>query len=124
MESVYKTLTGLGVLNRPVVTAFNKIDVCAEDEFPADATAKMTVGISAKTGEGLDKLLNIIEAELKSTRREIEIVLPYTEGGLISAAHTHPSAEILLEEHTEAGTRLRIIADDDLLGRLEKAANK
>lgn len=61
MDVVYQTLTELGVEGKPIITAYNKVDLLHDDWRVADIRAKKTVYISAVSGEGLDILKNTIK---------------------------------------------------------------
>ena len=68
MHIVYETLAELGIKDKPVITAFNKQDKLETVRTVKDFRADYTVKISAKTGEGVDKLLEVIERRLRSGR--------------------------------------------------------
>lgn len=61
MYIVYETLMNLEVKNKPVITAFNKQDKVDGEVILRDFKADHVVNISAKTGEGLENLQNVIE---------------------------------------------------------------
>jgi len=62
MQVVYATLRDLGVLEKPVITIFNKIDKPHERPLPQDPIADKIIEMSAKTGAGKDSLLSAIHA--------------------------------------------------------------
>ena len=64
MFVVYETLQRLGVMNKPVITAFNKMDRVGEHLLVRDFQADKIVQISAKTGENLEDLFTAIEDTL------------------------------------------------------------
>ena len=68
MYVVYETLKDLGVHDKEVITVFNKIDAAGEMRIPRDLSSDYQVKISAKTGEGLDELLNLLESILRSRK--------------------------------------------------------
>lgn len=81
-EVVNRTLEDLGVVGKPVITVWNKIDAVTEDENGnkpvfADFNADATVEISAKKSIGIDKLLASIEDILNQGRVYLDIVLGY-----------------------------------------------
>ncbi|MEO1251001.1 MAG: GTPase HflX [Pseudomonadota bacterium] len=99
---------------RPVIEALNKIDrLDAEDratiEMIAGASgeaagtieAPARVAVSAVTGEGVDALLDRVEATLTAAHRTIEIELPASAGA--ARAWLHERAEIL-DEQSDAET--------------------
>ena len=72
MYIVYEILKELGVTEKPIITAFNKQDRLSGDEILRDFKADRTVGISAKTGEGLETLKAVIEELLREQKMAIE----------------------------------------------------
>jgi GTP-binding protein HflX len=66
---------------------------------------KHLVTVSAKTGEGLPELLQVLEDEVPRPDTVVDVVLPYADGRLVS--RIHDEGEVLDEQHLEEGTRLR-----------------
>jgi GTPase len=62
------------------------------------------VFVSARRGDGLERLRARIADLLPSPELDVELLLPYTEGAL--ASRVHAEGEVLAEEHTAEGTRL------------------
>ncbi len=60
--------------------------------------------VSARTGEGLAQLLELLEQEVPHAESLVHVVLPYAEGGLVSRIHSE--GEVLSEVHEEDGTHL------------------
>ena len=68
--------------------------------------------ISVKTGFGIDALIHAIEKTLPRPKIEVDVVVPYSRGDLISAIHEH--GEILSEEYVEEGTAIHARVDAGL----------
>ncbi|GAB2758952.1 GTPase HflX [Terrabacter koreensis] len=66
---------------------------------------KHCVTVSARTGEGLAELRALIADELPKPDIEVEVLVPYDRGDLVS--RLHDEAEILESEHVADGTRVR-----------------
>jgi GTP-binding protein HflX len=62
------------------------------------------VFVSARRGDGVDKLRARIAELLPRPEVDIELLVPYTEGALV--ARVHAEGDVLAEEHTPEGTRL------------------
>jgi len=60
---------------------------------------------SARTGEGVDVLRERIAELLPKPEVELDLLVPYAQGSLV--ARVHAEGEVLAEEHTPEGTRLR-----------------
>lgn len=105
MHIVYETLENLEVKNKPVITAFNKQDKVTGEQILRDFKADHVVRISAKTGEGLDKLLRTIEDVLREQKIFIEKIYPYAEAGKIQLIRKY--GELLEESYQEDGIFVR-----------------
>ncbi len=105
-KSVQETLINIGAGDIPMVTGFNKIDLLKD---PIKAVEKLkefssTFPISARTGQGIDELLAAIEKELFETYIELDVLIPYQEGQLLSKFHEN--GQINKIENCEEGTRI------------------
>ncbi len=111
----YDVLTVLAELgieegdDRPVLEALNKLDLLdAEDRAavgtlarasqtsaPGNIAAPVRVAISAETGEGVDRLVKLVEETLTAAHETIRILIPASDGA--ARAWLHQRAEILSE---------------------------
>lgn len=101
MYIVYETLTNLEVKNKPIITAFNKQDKVEGESILRDFRADHIVRISAKHGDGLDKLQETIEEVLRGQKIYIEKVYSYAEAGKIQMIRKY--GELLEEEYQGEG---------------------
>ncbi len=58
--------------------------------------------VSARTGEGLDDLVALIEGELPRPDITVDVLLPYAQGSLLSRIHA--DGEVLSLTHEAEGT--------------------
>ncbi len=112
IAAVYDTLNGLGVSDKPIITAFNKIDKCDELPVIKDLTADETIRISAKKEIGFDELSEVLARQINKLRVYIEKIIPYSDAGLVNRIHT--SGTILEEEYREDGIFIRAYIDSSL----------
>jgi GTP-binding protein HflX len=92
MRVVYETLDMLGIEGKKVLTVFNKIDKIGGEDTASDDKVRglkdsrsyMTVKISAKTGDGIDDLLNAITTMIREDRRRLERMFSYSEMSAVS----------------------------------------
>jgi GTP-binding protein HflX len=74
------------------------------------------VVVSARTGAGIDGLLAAIAATIPRPDVEVDVLVPYDHGGLVARVHQH--GDVLVQEHTGEGTRLRARVGDALAAEL------
>ena len=101
MHIVYETLMNLEVKNKPIITAFNKQDKVEGESILRDFHADHIVRISAKHGDGLDKLQDTIEEVLRGQKVLIEKIYDYADAGKIQMIRKY--GELLEEEYRENG---------------------
>lgn len=118
MRIVYKTLSALECLEKPVVTVFNKADLATHGAPPHDSRAVASVAVSALTGQNLPELMTTLEGVLQSMRKKITVLIPYREGHWVSLVHE--KCEIISEAHVENGTLIEAYADGETAGRLHE----
>ncbi len=87
----FKTLKDLGAEGKPRLLVYNKCD--ATDEPIPAAPPEDTVYISARTGEGIDRLLSLILRIVREGKRRVALYLPYSESGLLSAIYAAGTVE-------------------------------
>ncbi|MFJ6654438.1 hypothetical protein ACIQLJ_16730 [Microbacterium sp. NPDC091313] len=72
--------------------------------------------VSSRTGEGIERLREVVEEALPLPAVEVTAVVPYDRGDLVSAAHE--SGLILSQEHREDGTFLHAHVGERLAAEL------
>ncbi len=100
-QVVYETLKELGVVGKPMITVFNKMDQVPENEIRKDPRADAVVKISAKTGFGLERLTDKIEEISQERYERISTVFPYENAGEIAKIRSLGIVE--KEEYREDG---------------------
>jgi GTP-binding protein HflX len=105
-ESVLNTLKEIEADHIPVLTVLNKVDRLESVELANEAVAGFTdtVAVSALTGEGIDKLLPLVHKKLFESYQQVDVLLPYQEGGLSAIFHQQGQVESI--EHTREGIRI------------------
>lgn len=101
MHIVYETLTNLEVKNKPIITAFNKQDKVEGESIQRDFRADHIVRISAKHGDGLEQLQEVIEEVLRGQKVLIEKNYTYADAGKIQLIRKY--GELLEEEYRGDG---------------------
>ena len=88
MQAVDEVLEEIGAGEKPRLLVFNKIDLLsAEERREAGLDHSEAVLISAQEGEGLEALHERIEAAFEETLAEVELLIPYSEGGRLHELH-------------------------------------
>lgn len=113
---VYDTLANLGIRDKVVVTVFNKQDKLEAAQVIKDFKADYTVKISAKSGEGVSKLLEIIEKVLMEQKILIEKIFSYQDAGNIQLIRKY--GQLLEEEYRQDGIFVKAYVPKDLAERL------
>ncbi len=104
MHVVYDTLDKLGAGDKPIITAFNKIEI-AGNKVLKDFKADKTVNISALHGDGLTELKDTIEEVLRESKIYIEKTYSYTEASKISLIRKY--GQLLSEEYVAEGIEVK-----------------
>ena len=115
MHVVKETLRELEIVDKTVVTVFNKIDRLEGKEtelLPRDFSSDYQVRISAKTGDGLKDLEQILGGIIRSSRVYLEKVYPYSGAGKIQTIRAY--GQLLSEEYTEQGIAVKAYVPAEL----------
>jgi GTP-binding protein HflX len=103
--AVEDVLVEIGAVHAPRVLVLGKADVIDEERRAQLAHRHPdAVLVSALTGEGIAELIERIEEEFARTLREVELLIPYDEGGRL--AELHALAGDLEREETPHGVRV------------------
>ncbi len=105
-EAVGKVLEELGVTDKPMIVALNKIDLLSDPEG-ARRIAKAfpnSVAISAVRKTGLEELKERLKSVLEAQLVRVKVEIPYTRGELVSLFHQRGVIES--EDHGPEGTKI------------------
>ena len=120
MAAVREVLNEIGAGGVPELVIINKCDIADPDRVTTLLRREPhAVVISAMTGEGIDELRLAIEADLPHLMEEIDILLPYSRGDLLSRVHSQ--GDVIAIEHEGGGTRLKARVPRALAGELLQA---
>ena len=109
-----KTLADLGAAEIPVVTVLNKCDLLTENIPEDDSTVK----ISAKKAQGIDRLLQVVAANLPETAKRMKLLLPYDKAGF--TAKLRENGKVFTEEYTEIGGLVDALVDQMLIKQMSQ----
>jgi GTP-binding protein HflX len=120
IRAVREVITEIGGGDIPEIIAINKVDA-ADPEVVMEILRKEknSFAFSARTGFGIEGLVQAIEKSLTHPNIELTATNPYDRGDLVSAFPE--TGEILSEEYVEAGTLIHAFVDGGLAKAIEKA---
>lgn len=102
LQVTRELLQELGCGDVPIVTVFNKCDLSPE---PVRAEGP-SVCISAKTGQGLPRLLEEVAAALPPDRKKVTLLLPFRQGALAEQCRREGAVE--REEYVAEGLSMTV----------------
>ena len=108
-------LESLGADKIPMLNVLNKCDLL---EGARPICTSDCVMVSAKTGEGVDEMLEKISKMLAPTQIRMTVLIPYSEGGLLGEIRAF--GKVFSEEFTSEGTLVDALVDMKLLPRAQK----
>jgi GTP-binding protein HflX len=118
LATVRQVIAEVGAREVPEQIVFNKADLAD------DATRMVLRGmeptalfVSARTGEGVDRLLDTIAALLPVPRHEVTVLIPFEHGELVS--RLHDKGRVLATVYEESGARIQALVDDEERAALE-----
>lgn len=117
LAAVREVIREVGAVDVPEIVVVNKAD--AADPLVLQRLLRIerhSIAVSARTGQGIEELLRLIDAELPRPSVEVEVLVPYTHGSLV--ARTHAEGEVISEEHTPEGTLLKARVHPELAAEL------
>ena len=114
IETTRQVLQELGAGDKPVVTVLNKCDKLSQMPLVLE---KGCVFISAKTGFGLEKLLEAIEKALPPTHLRLKLMIPFDKAAIYS--RLKDSSVVYAEEYTPHGILVDALVDMKMLHEVE-----
>ena len=116
MHVVYETLRRLDIKDKEIITVFNKVDRPDADTACRDMSADYKVKLSAKTGEGIEELLDLFAIILRNRMIYFEKVFAYRDAGRIQTIRK--SGQLLSEEYQDDGIHVKAYVPVELFEEL------
>ncbi|MFJ7408383.1 MULTISPECIES: GTPase HflX [unclassified Lysinibacillus] len=107
MDVTNETLKAVGVEGIPTIYVYNKADLA---NVPYPVISGDNIWISAKQGNGLDELLQIIRQHIFSDYVTCKMLIPYEQGNVVS--YLNENATIYETAYEENGTLLNLEAKE------------
>ncbi|MCQ2546609.1 MAG: GTPase HflX [Clostridia bacterium] len=115
IEVTNRVIGQLGAGSAKTVMAYNKMDIA--DDRPIDASGHEAVYISAKTGEGMEELAQLIRNAIFGNMVRASLLIPYDRGDIVS--YLCDNAQIESMDYREDGTLLSGSFKAEDFGRYE-----
>jgi GTP-binding protein HflX len=117
IATVRDVIGDVGARGIPELIVFNKIDLADETQRMAlRGMEPGSIGVSARTGEGMDELLQRIAELLPEPNVEVAVLIPYDRGDLVSRLHLN--SRILVLDYREGGTFVRAMVKPEMAAEL------
>lgn len=121
MHVVYETLRQLEIRDKVIVTVFNKTDLIEGETLLRDFQSDYRISISAKTGQGLEDLKDLLETILRSQKIYLERLYSYQEAGKIQTIRRY--GQLLKEDYREDGIYVEAYVPCELYANLRNAGD-
>lgn len=121
ITAVENVLRELGADDKPMILALNKCDRATEEQkknLEEKFKDFTLLEISAKTGENISELLEMIVEKLPQTTKVCEYLIPYSDSSV--GAYLHRNAIIQSENYEGDGIRVTAIVNKEVFNRCEK----
>lgn len=115
---VERVLDELGAAATPRLLVLNKMDLAESTGVPVSLTDQ-ALAVSARTGDGLDRLLETIDRRLQAMREQVTIDIPMSRGDLL--ARVRQVGNVLHEEYDGGMVHVSALVPAKLAGQLRKA---
>jgi GTP-binding protein HflX len=122
LATVRDVIGELGARHIAELVVFNKADLADDTQrLLLRSLAPHAIFVSARTGEGIDELRAALAELLPQPSIEVDLLVPYDRGDVISALHDH--ATILTTTYEPEGTRVTaLVTEEQAPGLLAFAA--
>ncbi|WP_233551161.1 GTPase HflX [Amnibacterium setariae] len=118
LATVRQVIAEVGARDVPEQVVFNKADLADEaTRLVLRGMEPTALFVSARTGEGVDRLLGTIAALLPVPRHEVTVLVPFDEGGVVSMIHE--KGRVLATVYEEGGARIQALVGDEERAALE-----
>lgn len=117
IATVRDVIGDVGARDIPELIVFNKADLVGpEERLVLRGLAPDAVFASARTGEGIDEVLAAITRMLPDPAVEIDLMVPYDRGDIVSTLHE--TGRVISIDYAEEGTRVRAFASPEQAAQL------
>ena len=117
IATVRNVIGEVGARNIPELIVYNKIDLADETQRMAlRGMEPNSIAVSARTGEGIEELMQRIADLLPEPNIEVAALIPYDRGDLVSKLHLN--SRILMLDYRDGGTFVRAMVKPEMAAEL------
>ncbi len=117
IATVRNVIGEVGASNVRELIVFNKIDLADDTHRMAlRGMEPFSIAVSARTGEGMQELLERIAKLLPEPNVEVAALIPYNRGDLVSRLHLN--SRIMTMDYREGGTFVRAMVNPEMAAEL------
>jgi GTP-binding protein HflX len=117
IATVRDVIGDVGARGIQELIVFNKIDLADDTQRMAlRGMEPWSIGVSARTGEGMDELFQRIADMLPEPNIEVAVLIPYDRGDLVSRLHLN--SRILVLDYRDKGTFVRAMVKPEMAAEL------
>ena len=111
------TLRDLDALSIPRIYVYNKADLRDERLTVKNHPGSDIIYISARTGYGIEDLLDSLEDSFRAGNRKVEACIPYSAGNILN--RLHEEAQIITENYEEDGVHVTAVCPYPLADHID-----
>ena len=108
IEVTKKVIEELGASDKPVIYVYNKCDLL--EEPITDVEGDQNVILSGATGDGIDRLLGLIEDTIHRFKKKYRLIIPYSNQSVLSALYDNYTVDNV--EYIDDGISVEVILDE------------
>jgi len=98
----------------------NKSDLIEDRSWPLPRVSEDEIWMAAGKGEGIAELIMMITGKLYADSEVLDIMLPFDKGSV--ASMLHQKADVIREEYTASGIRMKVECPKEIAGDLKRYA--
>ena len=120
LDVTEKLLDELGASGKPTLYVLNKCDLGAASmpTIGVPAEHSWTVAVSARTGQGIDRLTELLQEVLHEGKRRVVFQIPNSEAGAVNTLYQNATVEDV--EYGADGITVTAVVDQKVHGMLKR----
>ena len=107
-----EVISDLDSADKPTIYVYNKCDTLDSVEYGIRGDDR--VNLSARTGDGVDGLLNLISEYIMRSKKVCKLLIPYSEQGIVSSLYNTYTVNSV--DYTDNGVAVEAVLDSRALG--------